>query len=110
MAAFSIVNTSSSENKSLSVYLLWQGEDGTIQMSWTEGEGSSWKGPVTHAAFAGADKDAALSCLTGLTFKNFPLQSGQELSRCYFQTGLGLREVAFDGDDWRIVGVVPIDR
>lgn len=77
-------------------------------MSWTDSD-NGWKGPVTHPAFAGADKDTALTCLTGLTFPDFPLQAGTELSRCYFQTGLALREVSFDGESWDVVGVVPID-
>lgn len=77
-------------------------------MSWTDSD-DGWKGPITHPAFAGADNNTALTCLTGLTFAGMPLQAGTELSRCYFQTGLALREVSFDGEAWGIVGVVPID-
>lgn len=111
MASFATRRDGSSEDESLNVYLLWQDLNGTIQMSWTDGgDGSQWKGPITQPAFAGADKDAALSCMTGPTFKNFPLGTGHELCRCYFQTGLGLREISFDGAEWRIVGVIPIDR
>ncbi|KAF2707151.1 hypothetical protein K504DRAFT_504329 [Pleomassaria siparia CBS 279.74] len=53
-----------------------------------------WEGPIAHPAFACADNNTGLTCLTGLTFAEFPLSSGPELPRCYFQAGGGqLREV-----------------
>lgn len=90
----------------LNTHLLWQDENGTIQMSWTDDD-DGWKGPLTYPAFAGAEKQTALTCLTGLTFPGHPLASGSELARCYFQTGLAWREVSFDGERWNVVGVVP---
>jgi hypothetical protein len=75
-------------------------------MSWTDTD-EGWKGPVTPAAFAGANNNTALACLTGLTYPGFPLPEGNELSRCWFQAGLAVREVWFDGDEWKAVGNVP---
>ncbi|KAJ4300890.1 hypothetical protein N0V90_002978 [Kalmusia sp. IMI 367209] len=108
VAAFSTTRSNEVGTETLNTYLLWQDEYGTIQMSWTDNN-KGWKGPVSYPAFAGADDHTALACLTGLTFKTYPLQVGTELARCYFQTGLALREVSFDGDNWNIVGIVPID-
>lgn len=77
-------------------------------MSWTD-DNQGWKGPITFPAFAGAEKNTALTCLTGLTFPGYSLEEGTELARCYFQTGFAVREVGFDGNSWNIFGVVPID-
>ena len=87
---------------------MWQDEKGTIQMSWAN-DYTGWKGPISHAAFAGAENGTALTCLTGLTFLGFPLPDGSELARCYFQTGAAVREVSFDGTSWDVVGIVPIE-
>ncbi|KAH7356143.1 hypothetical protein BKA66DRAFT_253061 [Pyrenochaeta sp. MPI-SDFR-AT-0127] len=108
IASFSTTRSKDPTDESLNEYLLWQDTNGTIQMSWTDSD-DGWQGPATFPAFAGADNNTALTCLTGLTFPDFPLQTGTELSRCYFQTGLALREVSFDGKMWNVVGVVPID-
>lgn len=108
IAAFSTVKSDASKDAGLNIYLLWQDTDGTIRMSWSENN-EGWQGPITHPAFAGAVNNTALACLTGITYPGFPLAAGTELARCYFQTGLALREVTFDGDSWNIVGVVPVD-
>ncbi|KAF2683273.1 hypothetical protein K458DRAFT_418910 [Lentithecium fluviatile CBS 122367] len=108
VAAFSTTRTTFPADPNLNNYLLWRDASDTIQMSWRDDD-SGWKGPITYPAFAGAEHNTALACLTGLTFPNAPLQTGTELARCYFQTGRALREVSFDGDSWNIVGVVPID-
>ena len=108
IASFSTSRSDDPEDANLNTYLLWQDDNGTIQMTWTD-VNDGWHAPLTYAALAGANKNTALACLTGLTFPNNPLQSGTELARCYFQTGRALREASFDGDNWNIVGVVPID-
>ena len=108
VAAFSTTRSTSSTDPKLNTYLLWQDANNTIQMSWTDND-VGWQGPVSYPAFAGAEPDTALACLTGLTFPHFPLQSGTELARCYFQTGRALREISFDGDSWDIVGVIHVD-
>lgn len=76
-------------------------------MSWSDTD-EGWKGPTTPSAFAGANNNTALSCLTGPTFPGFPLLQGNALARCWFQAGLAVREVQFDeGGEWRVVGNVP---
>jgi hypothetical protein len=75
-------------------------------MSWTDTD-EGWKGPITPAAFAGANNDTALACLTGLTFPRFPMLQGKEISRCWFQAGFAIREVSFDGREWTVIGNVP---
>ncbi|KAF2112837.1 hypothetical protein BDV96DRAFT_144974 [Lophiotrema nucula] len=106
VAAFS--TTREGDDSSLNAYLLWQDEGGIIQMSWAD-DYTGWKGPISHAAFAGAEDGTALTCVTGLTFSGFLLPEGSELARCYFQTGAAVREVSFDGTSWDVVGVVPIE-
>ncbi|KAF1950692.1 hypothetical protein CC80DRAFT_554053 [Byssothecium circinans] len=108
VAAFSTTRTNDAQDPNLNTYLLWQGSNNTIQMSYSD-SGDGWKRPITYPAFAAAENGTALACLTGMTFLEAPLQSGTELARCYFQTGRALREVSFDGDSWNVVGVVPID-
>ena len=108
IATFSITRSPNPRDSDLNTYLLWQDGNGTIQMSWTDNDGG-WKGPITHPAFSGADRNTALTCLTGLTFPGFPLSPGSEISRCYFQAGAALREVSFDGTSWDVVGNVPIE-
>ncbi|KAF2178618.1 hypothetical protein K469DRAFT_675587 [Zopfia rhizophila CBS 207.26] len=95
-------------NGSLNTYLLWQDKDGAILMSWSDND-EGWKGPTKYPAFDGADNGTAIACLSGLTFPDFPLSAGHELSRCYFQAVGSVREVSFDGASWAIVGNVPID-
>jgi hypothetical protein len=90
----------------LNTYILWQDASAKLQMSWSEDD-QGWRGPMSFPAFAGADNNTALTCLTGLTFPGFPLAAGTELSRCYFQTGATVREVSFDGTNWDVVGNVP---
>lgn len=107
LAGFSTASKNAAD-VDLNTFLLWQDANSTIQMSWTL-NGGGWRGPLTFPAFAGAEKDTALACLTGLTFTTQPLPPGTELARCFFQTGRALREVSFDGERWKIVGVVPID-
>ena len=80
-----------------------------MQMSWTDGDDDGWKGPVTYPAFVGAERQTALTCLTGLTFPAHPLQGGTELARCYFQVGSALREVSFDGERWSVLGSVAVE-
>ncbi|KAF2737765.1 hypothetical protein EJ04DRAFT_574274 [Polyplosphaeria fusca] len=109
LAAFATTRKSAPSQSSLDKYLLWQSDDDKhIYMAYSD-DSSDWKGPVTHPALAGAEAGTALSCLTGMTFTNFSLLEGTELSRCYFQTGAAVREVSFDGTSWDIVSIVPIE-
>lgn len=108
VAAFSTARKSSLSNSDLKTYLLWQDANDTVQISWTDDD-SGWRGPVTSPAFAGIEPGSALACFNGLTFEGFPLRAGTELARCYFQTGRALREVRFDGKEWEVVGVIPVD-
>lgn len=108
IAAFSTTRSNQGLDADLSTYLLWQDSNGTVQMSWSDND-AGWKGPIAHPAFAGADENTALACLTGLTFPDFPMMAGSELARCYFQAGALLREVSFDGTSWDVVGNVPIE-
>jgi hypothetical protein len=73
-------------------------------MSWTDND-VGWQGPLSFPAFAGAEPNTTLTCLTGAGWET----GGTELARCYFQTGRALREISFDGVGWSIVGVIPVD-
>ncbi|KAF1995164.1 hypothetical protein P154DRAFT_350205 [Amniculicola lignicola CBS 123094] len=108
VAAFSTIRPEDVDDLALNTYLLWQNNNGTIQMSWTDSD-KGWKGPIKPTAFKGADKNTALTCLTGATFPKFPLPPGNELSRCYFQANNTLREVNFNGTSWDVVGTIPIE-
>ncbi|KAF2014731.1 hypothetical protein BU24DRAFT_423639 [Aaosphaeria arxii CBS 175.79] len=111
LSAFSTVRIGLRDESKLNTYLLWQNDaNNTVQMSWTDNEGE-WTGPRSFQAFASADNNTAMACLTGLTFpkSHSHLPAGTELSRCYFQSGAAVREVSFDGAGWDVVGNVPVE-
>jgi hypothetical protein len=101
-------NDNADNGRLLDTYLLWQDDTGIVQMSWSGG-GGGWQGPVTHAAFTGANRNTALACLTDLAFPGFPMEGGTELARCWFQAGDAVREVRLNGNgaEWEVVGNVP---
>ncbi|PVH94976.1 hypothetical protein DM02DRAFT_171888 [Periconia macrospinosa] len=108
VAGFSTIRPTDAQNPNLNLYLLWQDSNNVIQLSYTD-DTNVWKGPNTDPAFAGANNNTALSCLSGTTFPGFPQQRTTVLARCYFQTGMALREVTFNGNMWNITGVVPLN-
>lgn len=98
---------------SLNTYLLFQNATGLTQISWSDND-YGWRGPTFHDAFAGAENNTAIACITGPTFGNNPMVTGDMLARCYFQAGRAVREVRFNSAGgsngfgaWEVVGNVP---
>ncbi|KAI9776814.1 MAG: hypothetical protein M1839_009365 [Geoglossum umbratile] len=89
------------------IYILWQDATGDIQVYWTNDQ-TGWKGPSSFPALRAADNGTAIACLTPSTWYDVPMSQDPRLSRCYFQVGGVLREVALSGSDWKIVGNVPM--
>jgi hypothetical protein len=74
---------------------------------WKEDE-TGWKGPTAPAAFRSADNGTDIACMTPMAWSGTPLHIGQGTTcRCYFQSIGSLKEVLFDGTNWRLLGEVP---
>ncbi|KAK8097477.1 hypothetical protein PG984_016616 [Apiospora sp. TS-2023a] len=114
LAAFTVARSGANPQNFVNTYILYVGGQGRINMLWQDDENSGWKGPSQYPkAFGGADEGTDIACLTPATWKatNVELTSAYDMSRCYFQAGgVGrVREVRFDGSEWRNLGYLPID-
>ncbi|KAK6863522.1 hypothetical protein PG995_000050 [Apiospora arundinis] len=115
LAAFTVARSGSSGNNPqnlVNTYILYVGPKGAINMLWQD-DNSGWQGPRTFPeAFDGADAGTDITCLTPASWDatNVRIQSSYDMSRCYFQAGGGrVREVQFDGSNWKNLGYLPID-
>ncbi|ETS86498.1 hypothetical protein PFICI_00326 [Pestalotiopsis fici W106-1] len=95
----------------INTYILYQDTDGVIQVVWQDGDG--WRGPQTYDALNDAEPGTDIECLTQGAWEGTGVQVSveQDMNRCFFQEkGTGrLREVWFNGTDWRNEGYVPLD-
>ncbi|KAI8960761.1 hypothetical protein F5Y11DRAFT_349181 [Daldinia sp. FL1419] len=97
-------------NNQVNTYILYQDDDGIIQVVWQDDD-TGWKGPQTYDALDGAETGADIACLTPGAYEpgNVDISRSQDMNRCFFQVGGGkIKEVWFDGANWISVGVVPI--
>ncbi|KAI4592438.1 hypothetical protein KJ359_011249 [Pestalotiopsis sp. 9143b] len=97
----------------INTYVLYQSDEtsGDIQVVWQDGDG--WRGPESYDALKGAEPGSDIECLTQGAWAGvgMPVSRAQDMNRCFFQekdTGK-LREVWFDGTDWRNEGYVPLE-
>ncbi|KAK8084125.1 hypothetical protein PG996_002906 [Apiospora saccharicola] len=114
LAAFTVARSGANPQNFVNTYILYVGSQGRINMLWQDDENSGWKGPSQYPkAFGGADEGTDIACLTPATWKAAnvdELTGAYDMSRCYFQAGGGrVREVRFDGSEWRNLGYLPID-
>ncbi|KAI1798619.1 hypothetical protein F4811DRAFT_174455 [Daldinia bambusicola] len=108
IGAFSVGRPYDNHNQ-VNTYILYQDEDGTIQVVWQDDD-TGWKGPQTHDALDGAEKGTDIACLTPAAYDlgNIGISREQNMNRCFFQVRDGnVKEVWFNGDNWISVGVVP---
>ncbi|ETS73886.1 hypothetical protein PFICI_14832 [Pestalotiopsis fici W106-1] len=108
IGSFVIARPDNSNNYT-NTYILYQDDDGIIQVMWQDDE-SGWKGPSTYDAFNGADMGTDITCVTAAAWDGSGIEvtSNENLSRCYFQVSNQLREVSYDGTDWTDKGYLPI--
>ncbi|KAH8196427.1 hypothetical protein TruAng_009414 [Truncatella angustata] len=96
----------------LNTYILYQDDDGVIQVVWQDGD-DGWRGPETYDALDGAEVGTDIKCLTQGSWDAVSVQvgRGQDMNRCFFQEKgtRRLKEVWFDGNEWRDQGFVPLD-
>ncbi|KAF7538341.1 hypothetical protein G7054_g2945 [Neopestalotiopsis clavispora] len=95
----------------INTYILYQDSSDVIQVVWQDGDG--WNGPETYDALKDAEPGTDIECLTQGAWEGIGVQvsRSQDMNRCFFQekdTGR-LREVWFNGTDWRNEGYVPLD-
>ena len=88
-------------------YVLSQADSGEIQMTWTT-DGTNWQGPKGFSALKKADKDTNIACLTPSSWPTTNLLPQFDMARCYFQVRGVLREVIYDGKDWKDLGAIPM--
>lgn len=91
-------------------HLLYQDGNGTIQVL-SQQDAKPWKGPETFDAFNGADMGTSIACLTMGAYNrddtmHTSLSTSPETNRCYFQSEGRLKEVWYDGSEWRDCGAV----
>ncbi|KAI0137095.1 hypothetical protein BJ170DRAFT_677953 [Xylariales sp. AK1849] len=95
----------------VNTYILYQDDAGVIQVVWQDGD--EWQGPETYDAFDNAETGTDIECLTQGASDSMHVQVSreQDMNRCFFQEkGTGrLKEVWFDGSDWKDEGFVPLD-
>ncbi|KAI0848914.1 hypothetical protein F5Y00DRAFT_237047 [Daldinia vernicosa] len=97
-------------NNQVNTYILYQDDDGIIQVVWQDDD-TGWKGPQTYDALDGAEKGADIACLTPGAYEpaNIGISREQDMNRCFFRIGGGkVKEVWFNGTNWVSVGIVPI--
>lgn len=95
----------------VNTYILYQDEKGVIQVVWQDGD--HWQGPETFDALNDAEVGTDIECLTQGAADSVDVQVSreQDMNRCFFQEkGTGrLKEVWFNGDEWKAQGFVPLD-
>lgn len=96
-------------NNQVNTYILYQDDDGIIQVVWQDDD-TGWKGPETYDALGDAEKGTEIACLTaGVYGAANILSREQDMNRCfYFHVNGGVKEVWFDGDNWNDAGIVQI--
>ena len=73
-----------------------------------------WSTPRSPEALKGADPDTDIACLTLATSFNdvdgneVRLEPRSTEARCYFQVDGRVREVMLDGEEWVVLGDVPM--
>ncbi|KAI1390104.1 uncharacterized protein F4822DRAFT_224534 [Hypoxylon trugodes] len=96
-------------NNQINTYILYQDNDGKIQVVWQDDD-SGWKGPQTYDALSGAAQPTDIACLTPGAYDaaGIGISREQDMNRCFFQVSGGkVKEVWFDGTNWNDVGFVP---
>ncbi|KAK8097474.1 hypothetical protein PG984_016613 [Apiospora sp. TS-2023a] len=115
LAAFTVARSTSQSNDPnsyVNTYILYVDAQGAVNIIW-QNDQSGWQGPRQYAAFQGADQGTDLACLTPAAWdgSGVEVSSSYDMSRCYFQAGGAgqVREVQFDGTDWKDLGYLPIE-
>ncbi|KAK7923607.1 hypothetical protein PG985_007678 [Apiospora marii] len=114
IASFTVARSSKSDDPDhlVNTYILYADAQGAIQMLW-QNDKSGWQGRRHYAAFAGAEAGTDIACLTPGAWdgSGVGIAGAYDMSRCYFQAGGAgqVREVRFDGADWKDLGYLPID-
>ncbi|KAI6093477.1 hypothetical protein F4821DRAFT_220702 [Hypoxylon rubiginosum] len=96
-------------NNQVNTYILYQEDDGTIQVVWQDDD-TGWKGPQTYDALDGAKKGTDIVCLTPGAYDSASVEVSreQDMNRCFFlTTNTTVKEVWYNGTSWNDVGVVP---
>jgi len=81
-----------------------------LQVVW-QNDASGWQGPQTFPALADADKGTDIACLIQATwdYTGIALSAATDMNRCYFQSDGKVKEVWFDGKDWKDLGYLPLE-
>jgi hypothetical protein len=106
VAGFAVARPSDPSG-TLDSFVLSRTVEGNFQMS-SQTDRSGWLGPETFPALNGGDRDSNIVCLTPNAWPATNLQPNFDMSRCYFQVGGWLREVMYDGKDWKVLGLIPM--
>ncbi|KAK7970054.1 hypothetical protein PG996_001508 [Apiospora saccharicola] len=96
----------------MNTYILYLDDRDTVQVVWQDDDTKGWQGPQTFDALGEAEPGTDIACATQGSWDSSGIKVSKEqnLNRCFFQEkGTGrLKEVWFDGLDWKKVGYVPL--
>ncbi|KAK8020079.1 hypothetical protein PG990_005217 [Apiospora arundinis] len=96
----------------MNTYILYLDDKDTVQVVWQDNDTAGWQGPKTYDALGSAEPGTDITCATQGSWdaSGINVSKEQNLNRCFFQEkGTGrLKEVWFDGTDWKHVGFVPL--
>lgn len=96
----------------INTYILYQDEIGELRVVWQDDD-TGWKGPQTHNVLTNAEMGTYISCLTQPAWDGTGVNvtTDQYMNRCFFQEKdtRRLKEVWFDGSEWKDVGYEPTD-
>ncbi|KAK8088394.1 hypothetical protein PG997_003355 [Apiospora hydei] len=96
----------------MNTYILYVDDKDTVQVVWQDDDKAGWQGPQTYDALGDAEPGTDVACATQGSWdqSGINVSKEQNLNRCFFQEkGTGrLKEVWFDGKDWKNIGYVPL--
>ncbi|KAI1765282.1 hypothetical protein GGR53DRAFT_490534 [Hypoxylon sp. FL1150] len=97
------------DNDQINTYILYQEDDGTIQVVWQDDD-TGWKGPQSYDALDGAANGTDIACLTPGAYDpaGIEVSREQDMNRCFFlTTNSTVKEVWYNGTYWNDAGVIP---
>ncbi|KAK7924350.1 hypothetical protein PG985_006404 [Apiospora marii] len=110
LAGFSVGRTYDASK--MDTYILYLDDQDTVQVVWQDDDRAGWQGPRTFDALGEAEPGTDIACATQGSWdqSGINVSKEQNLNRCFFQEkGTGrLKEVWFDGSDWKKIGYVPL--
>jgi hypothetical protein len=108
--AFSVAHSKEKDDDSVDIYVLYQDSSPDFKLVSTTDGGKTWE-KSSPKALSGGDIGTSIACTSLATIDekgSTRLEAASDLTRCYFVKGGFMTEVQFDGEDWKVIGEVPL--